>query len=168
MYSGVRKKISQRVAKAHREQWMLAYSLADELVGRTLKKQPIRRIEYAVKLLDEVRNAINRTEAGGRVLDLGLPQRCLFCGTGTYRPAHRINRNAPTDPFPTVEQRRKPYDPTKLTPSNPYEDLIQFADYEFGIARRGIPLVIVCDYCGNVQQFRLDLTNDHIGEHWRP
>jgi hypothetical protein len=32
----------------------------------------------------------------------------------------------------------------------------------------GIPLLLICDYCGNVQYFRLDITQDGHGENWRP
>jgi hypothetical protein len=32
----------------------------------------------------------------------------------------------------------------------------------------GMPLLLVCDYCGNVQYFRLDLAKDGHGENWRP
>jgi len=32
----------------------------------------------------------------------------------------------------------------------------------------GIPLMLICDYCGNVQYFRLDRTKDGHGENWRP
>jgi hypothetical protein len=33
---------------------------------------------------------------------------------------------------------------------------------------RGIPLLLACDHCGNVQYFRLDHTSDGHGEHWLP
>jgi hypothetical protein len=29
-------------------------------------------------------------------------------------------------------------------------------------------LLLICDYCGNVQYFRLDLTQDGRGENWLP
>ena len=31
----------------------------------------------------------------------------------------------------------------------------------------GIPLVLICDYCGNIQYFRWDLA-DGIGKYWLP
>ena len=32
----------------------------------------------------------------------------------------------------------------------------------------GAPLLLVCDFCGNVQYFRFDLTKDKQGLKWLP
>jgi len=47
--------------------------------------QPTDRVQTASKLASRVRRTIARLECGGRALDLRLPQRCLFCGTGGYQ-----------------------------------------------------------------------------------
>lgn len=37
-----------------------------------------------------------------------------------------------------------------------------------GAPKAGIPLLLICDYCGNVQYFRLDIGQNGRGENWRP
>jgi serine/threonine protein kinase len=158
--------ISHQVGKSYFEKWVLAFSLADEIVGATLRKNPNERLDYAVKLIDRVRGAIARIEAGGRALNLGLPKRCLFCATGTYRAAHQLPlRNGSTTFFPDRQGREK----LRGSMSNAKEltDIRSLANVQFGLtASWGIPLILVCDYCGNVQSFRLDLTSDGTGENW--
>jgi hypothetical protein len=36
-----------------------------------------------------------------------------------------------------------------------------------GASGLGIPLVLICDYCGNIQYFRWDLA-DGSGKYWLP
>ena len=160
-------RLSHQVGKAYFEEWVLAYSLADELVARSLRKTPGDRLDYMVKLIERVRGAIARVEAGGRVLNLELPKRCLFCGTGTYQAAHNLllAHGGPTA-FPNLQDRKNvlgKVDPKEL------KDIRHFAEENFGFkASWGIPLILVCDNCGNVQSFRLDLTGDRTGANWLP
>jgi serine/threonine protein kinase len=159
---------SHQVARSYFEKWVLAFSLADEIVGVTLRKNPNERLDSARKLIDRVRGAIARIEAGGCVLNLDLPKRCLFCGTGTYQSAHRLTlRNGSTTFFPDRHGREKLRG--SISPAQELYDMRKLAEAHFGLtASWGIPLILVCDFCGNVQSFRLDLTSDGTGTNWLP
>jgi hypothetical protein len=54
-----------------------------------------------------------------------------------------------------------------ISPAQELYDMRKLAEAQFGLtASWGIPLILVCDFCGNVQSFRLDLTSDGTGENW--
>jgi serine/threonine protein kinase len=142
--------------------WTLAHSLADELVGQTVKKMPVDRLASVSDLIGMVKAAIGRLESGGRVLDFNLPKRCLFCGIGSYE----IPKNMP---FYTRDERRNPR--TKAGEQWPFHALQNFVKQQlgFGGAAAGpIPIHLVCDVCGNIQHFRFDLTRDKSGQKWNP
>lgn len=139
--------------------WTLAFSLADDLVGRTVQKDSARRFPNFQDLVDQVELAVERVSRGGRVLDLNLPKRCLFCQSGTYQVGIYNN----TTKMPDAKTRK-----SIGQDENPIKDLQNIASYGYGINTRGIPLILTCDYCGNVQYFRLDKTADGSGQRWRP
>jgi len=149
------------------EKWTLAYSLVDTLARQTLQKRVELRLQYSAELADAVWQAIYRVEADGRALDLRLPKRCVFCGQGTYKPSHEVQpgNHKPRDLSPELQERENPSG-SSVSPS--FRDLHDHVSFQFGMARQGIPLVLICDYCGNIQQFRLDLTADKFGRHWLP
>jgi serine/threonine protein kinase len=151
-----------------------AYSFVDELVGVTVKYNPSdRKIGDAKDFATATRQNIDRIKVGGHVLDLNVPQRCIFCGLGFYRPAHDHASlppgTRPTAKWPVLEARRNP--PRLEVPAfgevNIYATMREVADIVIG-NKHGKPLLLVCDRCGNVQYFRLDLAPDGHGEHWQP
>ncbi|HLX43454.1 MAG TPA: serine/threonine-protein kinase [Bryobacteraceae bacterium] len=153
------------------------FALVDELVSATVRRKSTDRIQNAADLGDRVQRIADRIEAGGRVLDLNIPQRCLYCAEGHYRPSYDAvsNRQHLGKPsWPDITQRRNPDDPSRRGPlqgNQPglYEDLNKAASPHIGISKdRSLILLLVCDFCGNVQYFRLDLTSDRHGENWRP
>lgn len=142
--------------------WTLAHSLADELVGQTVRKMPHDRLASVSEMIGKVKAAIERVESGGRVLDFNLPKRCLFCGIGNYE----IPKNMP---FFTREERRTQR--TKASEQWPFQSLQNSVKQQLGvgIATSGpIPIYLVCDVCGNIQYFRFDLTRDRSGQEWNP
>lgn len=150
-----------------------AYAFADELVEVTVKYKPSdRKISDAKDFGTATRQNIDRIKAGGHVLDLNVPQRCIFCGLGFYRPAHdHVSlppSTRPTAKWPVLEARRDP--PRLELPAfgevNIYATMREVADIVIG-NKHGKPLLLVCDRCGNVQYFRLDLA-DGYGKNWRP
>jgi serine/threonine protein kinase len=145
-------------------------ALIDDLVSETVRRNPGDRIESAAHLLSRVQRAVERIEAGGRVLDLRIPQRCLYCAEGRYYPAHSViytgsHRAEPR--FPPIEDRRTLDDQNDPLRSR-YVTMRNVAALVLNVNRVGIPLLLICDYCGNVQNFRLDYAKDGHGEHWRP
>lgn len=145
--------------------WTLAHSLADELVGQTVRKMPNDRLASIPELIGKVQTAIDRVENGGRVLDFNLPKRCLFCAVGTYE----LPKNMP---FYLRAERRNPR--ARAGESWPFQMLQGLVKQQFGVnletsgGNVPIPIFLVCDVCGNVQQFRFDLTSDGSGQKWNP
>jgi serine/threonine protein kinase len=145
------------------------FALLDELIQGTVQRDPAQRIQSgfstAVNLRERAQAIIDRIEAGGRVLDLSKPIRCLFCAAGTYKPVALL---------PPVEQRLAPPDPSVLASYRPdiYTTMRNAAESKGFRASPGgshsIGVVVMsCQHCGNVQQFRFDLAPDAI-KNWRP
>ena len=87
------------------------FAFVDELISATVIRDPALRIASASDLGRRVQETIDRIEAGGHVLDLTVPQRCLYCAAGHYRPAHdHVYITGLPQPgyakFPNIEQRR--------------------------------------------------------------
>src|SRR5207244_8059486 len=55
-----------------------AYVFLDELVAVMVRRNPAERIQSAKELLEKIETTVDRIDAGGRVLDLRIPQRCLY------------------------------------------------------------------------------------------
>jgi serine/threonine protein kinase len=151
------------------------FSFIDELVAGSVRRKPADRFPDATEFLQRVGRIIERIEAGEHVLDLQIPQRCLYCAEGFYRPVHELTSDsrgrAPSSKFPNIHDRRKFRDSPGVNGGSIYEELGRDARSILGQitnVRSFIYLFLVCDYCGNVQHFRLDLTKDSHGEHWRP
>jgi serine/threonine protein kinase len=143
--------------------WTLGHSIAGDLVAQTVRKKPGDRIDSVSRLIEKVRISIDRMENDGRVLDLNLPKRCLFCASGHYQ--------LPADiPFPQRKDRLSP--PPRRTGGVFFEELRDFVSRHLGAVPtadpRVIPMFLACDVCGNVQYFRLDLTADKTGQQWNP
>jgi serine/threonine protein kinase len=139
------------------DRWTVAYSVAQELVSQTVRKNEAARIDSAAKLVEKVQAGIYRIETGACVLDFNLPKTCIFCGKGTYQLP-------PNMPFPTLDHRRR-MNPEYLS------QLSGFVRGSLGIGNQAggiIPIPLVCHICGNIQYFRLDLTQDKKGENWNP
>lgn len=143
-------------------------TLIDELIGSAVRRDPNARVaaglSNASDFLARVQMVLARIEAGGRVLDLSKPIKCLFCAQGTYQPLA---------PLPPRDQRVNFPDPTRLTSQQPdiYQHMRSAAEYKGyrgpGGSNAVGPLVLTCDYCGNVQEFRFDIATQAINN-WKP
>jgi hypothetical protein len=64
------------------------FSFVDELIDGTIQRDPNKRSLNGYidgeRLEDRTEAAIERIEAGGRLLDLTKEMRCLFCANGRY------------------------------------------------------------------------------------
>jgi hypothetical protein len=144
------------------------FAFVDELIEGTVQRDPYKRIEKgfstAVNLRDRVQTVIDRIEAGGRVLDLTKPIRCLFCATGTYQPLALP---------PSIEKRLAPPDPGTLPSYRPdiYKPMRDAAAAQGFLSPGGVysigPLIMTCQHCGNVQHFRWDLASEAM-KNWKP
>jgi serine/threonine protein kinase len=148
------------------------FTFIDELISGTVRRNPAERPASAIDLSHRIQTVVDRIDAGGRVLDLRIPQRCLYCAAGYYRPAHEqvhTSGSSPGPKFPDIERRRTPpYNPLQAQQIDIYETMKNVASVVLGSRGHGSPLILICDYCGNVQYFRLDVTQDGRGENWRP
>lgn len=109
--------------------------LIHQLLDETITKKPGARLPSAVDLLYKVDELILRMEVGGHAVSLEVPHRCLFCARGQYKVV-----------------------------VNGLEGNAQAAGSEANsLFGWGAPtpypawLIMVCDFCGNVQTFRPDL-----------
>ncbi len=147
------------------------FAFIDEIIRDTVRREPLERLADGGQLGRRVQDAMDRVEAGGRVLDLRIRQRCLYCAQGTYRPAHEIVPSAvyaQGPKFPDSEMRDKGNDHTSIGVSI-YQSLLNVAKHlGWGVPGIAKPLALVCDYCGNVQYFRLDLTSQAPKDNWQP
>jgi serine/threonine protein kinase len=155
-----------------------AYAWADELVAQTVKYEPKARVLTAADLAKRARSLAQRVLAGGRHLDIRIPQRCLYCAAGTYTPIGELGfgqQRYGRSTYPDVETRRKirpGMESVVGDNENPYtfmkEAIHGFLGHGYGPVNQGAMLILVCNYCGNMQQFRFDRTTDGHGENWRP
>jgi len=109
--------------------------LINQLLDETITEHPESRIPTAIDLLYKVDLLITRMEAGGHAISLEVSHRCLFCAEGQYEVVvNGLEGNA--------------------------QAAGSAANSSFGW---GAPmanpmwLIMVCDFCGNVQTFRPDL-----------
>jgi hypothetical protein len=95
-------------------------------------------------------------------LDVAKRLRCVFCGLGTYKVLADL---------PPMEKRNDKSVPIYAS-SDFYADMRGRAEAKGFKATPGGagsvgPLVLFCEYCGNVQEFRFDLAPDAL-KNWRP
>jgi hypothetical protein len=105
-----------------------------ELFDKSIQEDLTKRFQSAKEFLEELEGVMDGIERSAHVLDLNVKQRCLYCRSGIYQqhlltgPSYR---------------------------SSPKADAFRF----WGINHMGEKdtMAVVCDTCGNVQLFRLDL-----------
>ncbi len=172
VYDGSQEDYSDLVERNLAERFSSApeFAFVDELIKGTVQRDPQQRIRNgfsnAVDLRDRVQAVIKRIEAGGRVLDLSKPMLCIFCARGYYLPYPRIlgmwtdlkDRLADKGQHDEWNFNSQTFVPMRVAGTN--------FDGSSGIGSP-VPLVLVCQYCGNVQSFRFDLTPDAAGL-WKP
>jgi len=148
------------------------FTFIDELVAATVRRDPNERAKAgfvdAVNLRNKVDGVIARIEAGGRVLDLRKPMRCLFCANGLYKMFPDYPGTWPVTEDRLAERaQRSGWNPS----SGIFNRIRDVARNFYGSNAIGtgapIPLILVCQNCGNVQNFRLDIAPDALGV-WRP
>jgi serine/threonine protein kinase len=107
-----------------------------DLLDKMIVEDPRERLANATEVADAVDEIIRLIGIRAHVLDLEVPQQCNYCGRGLYQPAA---------------------DSTSLTDRAGSRDVLNFG---FNLMGRPLMLILVCDYCSNVQMFRPDYSGN--------
>jgi serine/threonine protein kinase len=105
-----------------------AFAWADDIVSETVRYEASQRTLMAAELVAMSRNVVKRIDAHAHALDLRLPQRCMFCADGTYRPIHFLglsNRPGGLNALPPAAKRREYRRYGYPGSSNPYIGLVE-------------------------------------------
>lgn len=113
---------------------LFVYELLDEMIVH----EPAKRLANARKVAEAVEVIIKRLEINAHVINLSVPQSCIFCGVGEYR----IVTNTQSLNSPDRKNGR-----------------LDFFHIDFNRDRE-YWLIMVCDYCGNTQLFRPDFARN--------
>jgi serine/threonine protein kinase len=107
-----------------------------DLFDKTIVLDPLERLANASEVAEAVDSIIRRIEMNAHHIDLSAPQACNYCGVGFYK---------------------------KVIDSPPGKQNAQDHMYGMGInisTSNHYWMLLVCDYCGNVQWFRPDYAKD--------
>lgn len=117
-------------------------ALVNELLDKLIVEEVGRRLKDGAAVVGEIEILEKRIKMNAHVLDSSVPQHCIYCGIGNYRPVVNIAQGGGAT-----------------------------AVHNFGFNLVGAPvwLILACDHCANIQVFRPDLNgrggaND---ENWR-
>jgi serine/threonine protein kinase len=120
-----------------------AITFVYHLFDGSIKAEPSERVySDAGQLLTAVQNTIARITTMAHAVDRNIEQECTYCGAGKYQI---------------------------IAEGSPGEQGFAYkASYPLGITLNNIAsyndhrwLVMACDYCGNLQWFRLDLAREN-------
>jgi len=116
-----------------------------EILDKTIATKPSDRYENAGELLAALDGVILRIEQNAHVLNMGVPQHCLYCRSGRYQ--------------------LRLYTPGK--PATLSDRIMGDAFGFWGNNYMGEKswMILVCDNCGNVQMFRPDLAGRDKWKH---
>lgn len=108
------------------------YHLINQFLDRMIIADPARRFTTGKQVLEQLHMLIDRIEQRAHCIEINTPQPCLYCGLGFYQIITNTTRSRGNSPTVGVQN--------------------------FGFTAYGGSewLIMVCDYCGNVQIFRID------------
>lgn len=110
---------------------------AYEVLNRTIATNPHDRYQNATELLRAIDGVIMRIEQDAHVLDMRIPQHCLYCRNGHY--GIRL------------------YNPSKLAGFSEPKVGDSYGFWGTNQLEHKSWMVLVCDNCGNTQMFRPDI-----------
>jgi hypothetical protein len=117
------------------------FELISQLLDKTIVESPSQRLSSAVDLFYEVEQLIEVMEAHGNAVGLDSPQRCIFCTRGQYRVVIDSVNDGMND-----------------------SKMLAQAQLGLALTQSHIRMIVmVCDYCGNMQTFRPDLPQSRRG-----
>lgn len=109
----------------------------DLLDGMIVADPLQRRFKDANEVAGVVETAIRRIQVNAHHIDPSVPQACMYCGVGFYQKV--------LDESPETNR------------TGEYPELARFGFRGIG---KSSWRIVTCDYCGNVQVFRLDYAKD--------
>jgi serine/threonine-protein kinase PpkA len=107
-----------------------------ELLDRMIVENPSDRFSNATAVVEAVEITIRRILMHAHPIDVAVPQHCMYCGIGTYKIA---------------------LDSSRMQGEEVRSKLLKLG---FNTTALQLWLILVCDYCGNMQSFRPDRSND--------
>lgn len=119
------------------------YFFIYELLDKTIVEEPSKRLANASEVAESVEGIIHRIEARAHYIDLSTPQHCIYCGRGFYKPVVD-DPPEPNNTFP------------KSYPTLGRIGFPQPHGYSGPTSSWPVWIILVCDFCGNVQMFRPD------------
>jgi serine/threonine protein kinase len=108
------------------------YHLINQFLDRMIIADPAKRFTTGKEVLEQLNILIDRIEQRAHCIEINTPQPCLYCGLGFYQ----ITDNT--------------------TPSRGNSPTGDVRSFGFTAYAGSEWLIMVCDYCGNVQIFRTD------------
>jgi serine/threonine protein kinase len=123
------------------------YFFIYELLDKMIVEDPAKRLANANEVTESVEEIIHRIEIRAHHIDLSTPQHCNYCGKGFYKPV--------VDDPPEQENLFP-----KNYPMTERFGLPQPEGYRGPSTWWPMWLILVCDYCGNVQMFRPEYTGN--------
>lgn len=118
----------------------------DLLDGMIVADPAGRHFKDANEIAEVVETAIRRIQVNAHHIDPSAPQACMYCGVGFYQKV--------LDESPETNR------------TGEYPELARFGFHGIG---KSSWRIIACDYCGNVQVFRLDYAKEkNIWKKGRP
>jgi serine/threonine protein kinase len=110
------------------------YHLINQFLDRMIIADPTKRLPTGKEVLQQLHQLIDRIDQRAHCVDINTPQPCLYCGLGFYKI---VANNVPGI--------------GKNVPGNVNVQNFGFTNYAGSQW-----LIMVCNYCGNVQVFRTD------------
>jgi serine/threonine protein kinase len=108
-----------------------------EIFDKTIVTNPADRYQSAGEILAAVEDVLVRIKRNAHVLDLQVPQHCLYCGTGVYQLRLYTPGQSST--------------PSATRIGNPFEF------WGNNYMEQKSWMILVCNACGNTQSFRPDI-----------
>ncbi|MGC2237830.1 MAG: serine/threonine-protein kinase [Pyrinomonadaceae bacterium] len=133
--------------------------LAYEIFDKSIREEPTERYKNATEMFEDVRKLLEFIENDARFLDCNIPQKCIFCKEGKYE----------FEKFPVVRGEIVDY-------KGASEYGIEYKTYDgrtwngqFLTEYSPKSLIARCNYCGNLQQFRLNNIqgNKDLSDNWK-
>jgi serine/threonine protein kinase len=129
-----------------------AWELVNELLDSMIVQDWRNRTLDGKVLLEQVDHLISVVRARGHAIKLSVPHRCMFCAQGEYKVHHDGTVPLPTDAFRQNQEAMR------------REAVVK--SLGFNVPGSSASIIMTCDKCGHVLNFRPDLARNGLAT-WR-